>query len=180
MKEEIKLLVEQARNGSEQAFNKLYNTYKKTVWFTAYRAVHNTDVADDIVSTVFTKAYERLNTFTNHISFEMWLKTIALNSAIDFIRRSKKEQNNSYIDDEDCKIQLNDTSNSPEEDFIYKQNLDIVLQGLARLKKKYRDMIYMRLDGKSYKEIAELLAMPEATVRTDLHKARQRLRKLIE
>ena len=179
MKEEIKFLVEQARNGSEQAFNKLYNTYKKTIWFTAYKVVHNIDVADDIVSIVFTKAYERLDTFTSHISFEMWLKTITLNTAIDFIRRSKKEQMNSYIDDEECKIQLNETSNSPEEDFIAKQQLKITLECMSKLKKRYRDMLNMRLEGKTYNQIAEELAIPEATVRTNLSNARRRLRQLI-
>lgn len=90
MKEEEKLLVEQARDGSEKAFNALYNKYYKTVWYTANNVVRNTDAADDITSMVFTKVYLKLQSFTNHISFEMWLKTITVNTAIDYIRRNKK------------------------------------------------------------------------------------------
>lgn len=178
MKEEEKLLVEQAREGSEKAFTKLYNNYQKTVWYTALNVVHNTDAADDITSMVFTKVYTKLDTYTQHISFEMWLKTITVNTAIDYIRRNKKEQLNNYIDEEDSTIQLSGVDHSPEDKLIFQQNIDIVMECILRLKKRYRDLIYARLDGKSYQQISEELAIPEATVKTCLNKARQRLRQL--
>ena len=178
MKEDIKLLVEQARQGSEKAFNQLYYTFKKTIWWTAYKIVHNIDVADDIVSMVFTKAFTKLDTYTQHISFEMWLKTITLNTAIDYIRRNKKEQLNSYIDDEDNTIQLQELDRSPEENYINQQNVEIIKDCMSRLRKRHRDLIQMKLDGLTYQQIAEKLAMPEATVKGSLNKARQRLKEL--
>lgn len=178
MKEEEKLLVEQARDGSEKAFSELYNTYKKTVWYTAYKVVNNTDAADDITSQVFTKVYLKLKSYTHHLSFEMWLKTITVNAAIDYIRRNKKEQLNNYIDEEDSTIQLSGLEHSPEDNLIFQQNVNIVMDCIPRLKKKYRDLIYARLDGKSYQQISEELAIPEATVKTCLNKARQRLREM--
>ena len=178
MKEEEKLLVEQAREGSEKAFNTLYNNYYKTVWYTANNVVHNSDAADDITSMVFTKVYLKLQSYTNHISFEMWLKTITVNTAIDYIRRNKKEQLNNYIDDEESKIQLSGLEHSPEDNMIFQQNINIVMECIPRLKKKYRDLIYARLDGKSYQQISQELAIPEATVKTCLNKARQRLKQL--
>ena len=178
MKEEIKLLVEQARQGSQKAFSELYNTYKKTIWWTAYKIVHNIDVADDIVSMVFTKAFTKLDSYTQHISFEMWLKTITLNTAIDYIRRNKKENLNNYIDDEESTIQLQGLDRSPEENYINQQNVEIVKDCMSRLRKRYRDLIELKLEGKTYQQIAEELAMPEATVKGSLNKARQRLKQL--
>lgn len=178
MKEEEKLLVEQARDGSERAFSTLYNTYKKTVWYTAFKVVNNADAADDITSQVFTKVYLKLKSYTHHLSFEMWLKTITVNTAIDYIRRNKKEQLNNYIDEEDSTIQLNGLEHSPEDNLIFQQNINIVMDCIPRLKKKYRDLIYARLDGKSYQQISKELAIPEATVKTYLNKARQRLREM--
>jgi RNA polymerase sigma-70 factor (ECF subfamily) len=178
MKEEEKLLVEQARDGSERAFSTLYNTYKKTVWYTAFKVVNNADAADDITSQVFTKVYLKLKSYTHHLSFEMWLKTITVNTAIDYIRRNKKEQLNNYIDEEDSTIQLSGLEHSPEDNLIFQQNINIVMDCIPRLKKKYRDLIYARLDGKSYQQISEELAIPEATVKTYLNKARQRLREM--
>ena len=167
MKEEEKLLVEQAREGSEKAFNTLYNNYYKTVWYTANNVVHNSDAADDITSQVFTKVYLKLKSYTHHLSFEMWLKTITVNTAIDYIRRNKKEQLNNYVDEDENPIQLSALERSPEEDLILKEKLDIVLQAIPTLKKKYRDLINARIDGMSYKEIASKLAMNELAVKGD-------------
>lgn len=178
MKEEIKLLVEQARDGSEKAFSLLYKQYNKTVWFHIFNIVKNSDVADDLTSVVFTKVYEKIKTYIDHISFEMWLKTIAVNTSIDYIRRTKKEQLNNYIDDEDNTIQLGGTEKSPEESLILQQNVETIMQCIPLLRKKYRDLINARLEGKTYAQIAEQLAIPETTVKTCLNKARGRLKEL--
>ena len=178
MKEEIKLLVEQARNKSEKAFSKLYHQYYKTVWLNAYKVVKNNDAADDITSEVFTKMFLKLDTYTEHISFEMWLKTITVNTAIDYIRKNKNEKLNNYIDDEDNPIQLDGTEDSPEDNLIMQQNINNVLECIPLLKKRYRDLIYLKLDGKTYEQIASELALPLNAVKTGLNKARKRLKVL--
>lgn len=176
MTQEIIDLIEQAKKGSQKAFSELYYRYKSNIWYTILNVVKNTDVADDLTSIVFTKAYEKLSTYVNHISFEMWLKTIAVNASIDYIRRNKKEQLNNYVDEDESPIQLSDLEKSPEENLILKEKLDIVLQAIPTLKKKYRDLINARIDGMSYKEIANKLAMNELAVKGDLNKARQKLK----
>lgn len=176
MTQEIIDLVEQAKQGSQKAFSKLYDKYKTDIWYTIMGVVKNIDVADDLTSVVFTKAYEKLSMYTQHISFNMWLKTIAVNASIDYIRRNKKEQLNNYVDEDENPIQLSALEKSPEEDLILKEKLDIVLQAIPTLKKKYRDLINARIDGLSYKEIASKLAMNELAVKGDLNKARQKLK----
>lgn len=179
MKEELKLLIEQARNGSEKAFSKLYHTYEKIVWFTIFNVVKNNDIADDLTSVVFTKVYEKLSSYVEHISFEMWLKTIAINTSIDYIRRTKKEKLNNYIDDEENTIQLDSCENSPEDDMIMQENINNIMDCIPRLRKKYRDLINARLEGKSYRQISDELAIPETTVKACLNKARARLKQLV-
>lgn len=176
MTEELINLVEQAKSGSERAFNKLYLQYKQTIWFTIYNIVKNRDIADDLVSVVFTKVYMKLESYVSHISFEMWLKTIAVNTSIDYIRRMKKEQLNNYVDDDESTIQLSDVERSPEEDLVLKEKLKIVLEAIPTLKTKYRELITARMEGLSYKDIAEKLAMDELTVKSELNKARQKLK----
>lgn len=176
MTQEIIDLVEQAKRGSQKAFSKLYYKYKTDIWYTIMSVVRNTDIADDLTSVVFTKAYEKLSMYTQHISFNMWLKTIAVNASIDYIRRNKKEQLNNYVDEDENPIQLSTLERSPEEDLILKEKLDIVLQAIPTLKRKYRDLINARIDGMSYKEIADKLAMNELAVKGDLNKARQKLK----
>lgn len=179
MTQEMITLVEQAKTGSVRAFNTLYNKYEKTVWFTVYNIVKNRDVADDLVSVVFTKAYMKMKSYTEHVSYEMWLKTIAVNSAIDYLRKMKNEKLNNYIDDEETTIQLTDVEKSPEEDLIIKEKLKLTLEAIPTLKKQYRELIQSRIEGMSYKDIAKKLAIDELTVKSNLNKARQILRQKI-
>lgn len=179
MKQEIINLVEQAKTGSERAFSELYNKYYKTVWFTVYNIVKNRDVTEDLISVVFTKAYMKMDSYTEHLSYEMWLKTIAVNSAIDYIRRMKNEKLNNYIDDEETTIQLSDVEKSPEDSFIVKEKLKLALEAIPTLKKQYRDLIQSRIEGLSYKDIAEKLAIDELTVKSNLNKARNILKQKI-
>ena len=176
MTQEIIDLVEQAKNGSERAFGKLYEKYYNTVWFTVYNIVKNRDVTEDLISIVFTKAYLKRESYTEHISYEMWLKTIAVHSSIDYLRRMKNEQLNNYIDDEDNTIQLSDVTNSPEDELVLKEKLKLTLEAIPTLKKKYRDLLQARMEGLSYKQIGERLAMNELTVKSELNKARSKLR----
>lgn len=176
---EDKLLVEQARNGSQKAFSELFNRHRRNIWWIAFKIVKNLDAADDITSMSFTKAFTKLDTYLDHISFEMWLKTIAINTAIDYLRRNKKENLNNYIDDEDNPLQLEETASSPEKEFTDKEDLSIAYECISRLKAKHRKLLEMKINGMTYQQIADELAMPEATVKGDLNKARRRLRELI-
>lgn len=177
MTQELIDIIEQAKNGSQRAFSELYYRFKSNIWLVIMNVVKNTDVADDLTSVVFTKAYEKLSTYVDHISFEMWLKTIAVNSAIDYIRRNKKERLNDYVDDEGNNIQISDTYKSPEEELIMKEKLDIVLKTIPTLKQRYQDLIKARLNGLSYKQISELFALDELTIKSELNKARQKLKR---
>jgi RNA polymerase sigma factor (sigma-70 family) len=88
----------------------------------------------------------------------------------------KNEQLNNYIDDEDNTIQLPDVVNSPEEEIVLKEKLKLTLEAIPTLKKKHRDLIQARMEGLSYKEIGEKLAMNELTVKSELNKARSKLK----
>ena len=112
-KQQISELIKQAKEGNQLAFTKLYEKYKQIIYVTIYRIVNNKDAADDLLSITFVKAFSKLDSYVTNISFEMWLKTIAINSSIDYIRRTKKESANYWIDDSDSCFQLSDTAGSP-------------------------------------------------------------------
>lgn len=176
--EEIKL-IEDAKLGNQAAFTKLYNKYNRLIKSVIYNIVRNEDVADDLLSVTFTKVFKKITMYVNHISFEMWLKTIAINTAIDYIRQYKDEKQNHYLDSDDNFIQVESGTNNPEVELIHKENLNKLetCKGLLRGKWKYLlDLRYNK--EKSYKEIAEILGAPEGTVKSDLFKAKQKLRGL--
>ena len=78
--------IELAKNGNNRAIAYLYNKYYKVVYNTLLYIVKDKNIAADLTSEVFIKAFNSLDKFYINISFEMWLKTIANNKGIDFIR----------------------------------------------------------------------------------------------
>lgn len=179
MKEEELQLIEQAKEGKQSAFTKLYEKYYHLIRVVIFNIVKNDDVTDDLLTVTFTKAFKKLESWVNHISFEMWLKTIAINTSIDYIRKMRKEMLNSYVDDEECSIQLESTTDSPEHEMIVQEDYTKCLEGISRLRYRYRQLLTLRFfENLSYKEIAEKLAMPESSVKSDLYKAKQKLREI--
>ena len=123
---ELNLLIAQAKEGKQLAFTKLYNKYYNTIRYVIYNIIRNIDVTDDLISVTFTKAFMKIDKYVDNISFEMWLKTIAINSAIDFIRRNRQEKLNDSVDDETCLYEFVDTMfSNPEDNFIFKQEKKI-------------------------------------------------------
>ena len=181
-KQEVSDLIKQAKEGKQIAFSKLYERYKKNIYITIIKIVKNKDVADDLLSITFVKAFTKLDSFVDNISFELWLKTIAINSSIDYIRHTKKESNLYWIDDdENCKIQLGSTADySPEEDYIFKETDSKLSEAFSRLRYKYRRILELRtVQNLSYKEIAEQMGLNESQVKSWLNKAREKLKELL-
>lgn len=168
-------LITLAKENNQIAFTKLYNKYNRVIYNTIYNIVKNKDVADDILSVTFTKAFAKLDTYVNPISFEMWLKTIGINASIDYIRKVKKEQTNQYVDDENVFIQLESETSDPEKKMIDEEELANFSKFISRLKYKYRQILQLRyFNNLSYKEIAENLQIPEGTVKSYLNQAKKR------
>lgn len=176
MKEEEKILIEKAKHGDEEAFKQLYSNYYRLIRYIIYDAVKNEEITADLLSITFIKAFKRLNYFVESISFEAWLKTIAINTVIDHIRRSKKQQDDISIDNENNAIQIA-SDNDPETDFIKSESLDILRVALTRLRSKYRNLLELRyFNNLSYDELSAELGIPVGTVKSDLNKAKHRLK----
>lgn len=180
-KQKVFELVKQAKEGNEYAFTQLYNKFKPSIYKTIYFIVRNKDTTDDLLSVTFVKAFKRLDSYVNNISFEMWLKTIAINSSIDFLRRTKKEKNDLFIDDEDNYIQLSSSADySPEEVFIGNETRARLEEAMSRLRWKYRNIIELRtVRNMSYKQMSDELGISESQVKTLLNKARGKLKELL-
>ena len=174
-------LIKQAKEGKQSAFTKLYEKYNRIIYNTIYRIVNNKDAADDLLSVTFIKAFSKLESYVNNISFEMWLKTIAINTAIDYIRSSKNEKQNHYIDSEDNYIQLDSNDLSPEEAIMKQETVEQLKVALHKLRSKYRNILELRyFKGLSYEELATELGVPIGTVKSDLNKAKKRLREFFD
>ena len=177
MKEVEKTTIDLAKAGSQKAFNQLYKEYYDLVHRNVYNIVKNTDVADDIASETFVKAFMNIEKYVNNISFSMWLKTIANNNSIDFIRNSVKRKNDVYVDDSELtEIPYSDYSN-PEKNLIAKEVSEKIESELNKLENRGGEALRLRLvDELSYKEIAEKLDLNIGTIKHYIFKCKKKLK----
>ncbi len=154
-------LVLEAQAGNSESFGKLYDIYIKKIYDFVYFKTLNKDVAEDIISLTFLKAWNKINQFKNG-SFAAWLYMIARNSIIDHYR-----QNKTTINIEDCWdiADKNDFLGQVDENL----NVEIIREAMKNLKTQDREIIIMRfwLDL-SFKEIAERLDKSEGAIKMTL------------
>lgn len=172
MKEEEKILIEQAKHGDDKAFNQLYERYHRLIRYIIFDIVKDDELTQDLLSNTFIKAFSKLSSYVNPISFEAWLKTIAVNTTIDHIRATKDLCKNFSID-------LEETAPDPESDMIKTENIELLRIALSRLRSKYRNLLELRYyQGLSYDQLSVKLGIPIGTVKSDLNKAKRRLREI--
>lgn len=128
--------------------------------------------AEDAVQDGFLRAYQAIGRFDPGQSFGPWLNRIVANAALDIARRKKVR----------TAEELSDAMPSPFRDPGEAAELKSRLKdALAELPERARAVIVLHdVEGFTHAEIGELLGIPGGTARSDLHHARQRLRKLLE
>lgn len=175
MSEDLIKLIDQAKDNSQIAFTKLYQNYNKLIWSVIYSIVKNSDVADDLTSIAFTKAFMNLTKYVDYISFEMWLKKIATNTAIDYIRKMQDEQLNCYLDADDNFVQL-PIDLDPETEMLHNESVDGYREALDLLKSDQQQVLKLRYgEGLAYREIADKLNIPIGTIKSLIHKGKKNL-----
>ena len=173
--DEDEALVEGCRNGDRTAFEVLVTRYQRPIYNAAYRVVGNADDASEIAQIVFLRIVERLDDYDSQYKFFSWIYRIAINEAIDLLRRTRREE---PLDDE---IELPDTAGAGPEQRYQDRQLSARIQG-ALMKMKVEDRVVLTLrhfSELSYREIAEVLSTEEKTVKSRIFEARQRMGELL-
>ncbi|MDD3285779.1 MAG: RNA polymerase sigma factor [Patescibacteria group bacterium] len=168
-KEQEAALIAATKERDTEAFGSLYDTFVKKIYDFVYYKTLNKEVAEDIVSLVFTKAWQKINQFKSG-SFSAWLYTIARNAIVDYYRRDRKN-----VDIDDC------WDLSDESDFLAKVDTNLHLEhlraALADLNSRERDILIMRFwQDLSFAEIAERLDKKEGAVKMACGRALQALK----
>ena len=166
-------LVRRCCGGDRRAFEVLVVRYQKTVYNAALRMLHDREEAWDVVQTVFLKAYERLDSYDPSFKFYSWLYRIALNESIDTLQRRRPVE---ALDPD-----APDGEPGPEDAVGLGQARDGLLRALMTLRTEYRAVVVLRhFTDCSYEDMAQILGLPEKTVKSRLFSARQLLRAALE
>ena len=172
-------LVIQVQKGESSLFNILVERYQRRIYGVVLGMVHHREEALDLAQEVFLKAYKALPQFKGHSRFYTWLYRIAINTVIDFRRKSKGVTSFS-IDDENIKEIPGNTA-SPDRQAINQELREELHSALVSLPEDQRAVIVLReLEELSYQEIADTLECTIGTVMSRLHYARKRLRERLK
>lgn len=172
-------LVLMVRDGDSDAFEALFNRYRDSLRKLLQSRVANNEDAEDLLQDTFVKVFLNIDKYDERYTFGQWVYTIARNTFIDYIRRRRDEvSTGSYSQDKSSVAPSSDAS--PEERFISIQSNNQIEGYMNSLSPKYRRLIELRFYKEySYEEIASELGMPIGTVKTQIHRAREQLCKLI-
>lgn len=169
-------LIRHCRSGDMLAFEILVKRYEHRVMAVAYRIVGDRQDARDVAQEVFIRVYRYLNQFRNERKFFTWLYRIIVNASFDFL---KKEQRFQAVPLDELSADLTPaTEIDSADEKMFKQQLLLWLNTLS-LSQKTAFTLH-EIDGFKCKEIAEIMDIPNSTVRSHLRHARLRLKTLIE
>jgi RNA polymerase sigma factor (sigma-70 family) len=169
-------LVERCKQGDSRGFAELYRKYAKAMYNTSLRIVNHTGDAEDVLQEAFTDAFRSLEDFHYKSTFGAWLKRIVINKSINLLRKRKMD----LID-----IEKTNIGHLPDEDGTDEQEVRLkveeIKKAVALLPNGYRTVLTLYLfEGYDQEEIAEILQVTHATVRTQYMRAKQKLLQLIK
>lgn len=167
--------IQQAKKGSQTAFNTLLNTFWSDVYNYHLKKTGNENDAEDITVRTFSKAFDKLDTFDENFKFKTWLIAISKNIQIDLIRKKNNSPFFGTFDEhQDTIHSVIDSTPSAEDIIIIEQNLAKLLRDIKKLKPKYQEVIQLRyFQELSYKEIAHHLNEPMSNVKVKLLRAKK-------
>ena len=170
------------RNGEESAFKALVDQYQELVINVCHGFVHNREDALDISQDVFIKAFDSIGQFRSQSKLSTWLYRIAVNRPLNFIRDKKRKNIFSSLDILFDPQRTNPVENEsdPEDRMDEKmekeERLKVLHQALDTLPRKQKVALTLnKLEGLSYKQIAEIMDISVSETGVLINRARKKL-----
>ncbi|MCM1244656.1 MAG: RNA polymerase sigma factor [Roseburia sp.] len=163
----MKKLVKRAQRGDADAFVQLMEENRQSMYKTAICYVKNPEDAADVIQDTILTAFEKIGDLREAAYFRTWLMRILINKCKDFLDERSWEMAFENVPEREDGGENN--SNPMLEHMIYEELLQSV-------EEKYRDILVLYyVEGFATKDIAEVLGMKDATVRTRLRRGREKL-----
>lgn len=167
--EKESILITRSQNGDCAAFEELIIQHRSGVTDFIFRLYGDEDLADDAAQTAFIQAWRNLHRYEPRATFRSWLFKIAMNAALDHLRREKPMMD---ID----KVMEISQENQPDKIFFERQRILDIQQAVAELPDASRSVLVLKeFQEMRYQEIAEILEIPIGTVMSRLNYARKLL-----
>ena len=178
-------LLELTLAGDEAAFTELVRRYRHQITNYVYRIINDYETAVDLSQETFLRVYQAAERYQSSYAFSTYIYRIATNLAISELRRRKRRRLVSLTgffqrhdqSGEAREFDPPDAQPLPDATLVADERRRAVARAIATLPDKYRAPLVLRdVEGRSYEEIAQILAMSEGTVKSRINRARNFLR----
>jgi RNA polymerase sigma-70 factor (ECF subfamily) len=170
------VLIGRIAGGDRLAMQVLFARHHVRVYRFVLRLVSDPTIAEDMISEVFLDVWRQAGRFEGRSAVSTWLLSIARFKALSALRKRSDEE----LDEETAEA-IPDTADTPEEAVQKKDKSEILRECLKSLSPEHReivDLVYYH--EKSVEEVAEIVGIPENTVKTRMFYARKRLSELLK
>jgi len=186
----IALLVRRCVAGDAAAWEEIVRTYNRRIYNLCYRFAGSSDDAEDLTQEVFIKVFRTLPSYdSSKGAFITWVTTMTRNLLVDHFRRTRQDRMTDSLDSaasdhEDAmplSEQIEDQSPAPDAHVRSREAKESVHAALAKLSPELREALILRdLQDFDYKDIAQVLKVPEGTVKSRINRGRAELARLLE
>ena len=162
------------KRGDASCFSQLVDIYASRGYGYFYRLTGSSDVSDDLLSELFVKLVEKINSYKGG-SFEGWLFRVASNVFHDYLRDKQRQER--LLKSQKRRIE----SKAPDDKVSESERIDKLQEQLGKLDADIRELIILRFYSQvSFKEIAAMRSEPIGTTLSKLHRGLKKLRELME
>lgn len=182
-------LVRRCLAGEAAAWEEIVRLHNRRVYNLCYRFTNSPENAEDLTQDVFVKVYRTLSTYNvEKGAFTTWLTTLTRNLLVDHFRRTRQDRLTDSIDasisEQDDSLafsdRLRDPGPNPGDHLASQEAQKLVRGALAKLSPDLREAVILRdLQDMDYKEIAQVLRVPEGTVKSRINRGRMELARLL-
>lgn len=170
-------LVERCRRGDEGAFQELVNSYKDLVFAMIARSMPDRSRAEDLAQEVFLRVHRGLPFFRGEARLSTWIYRIVANVCVQ--EQQGRRPATEPLDERATAAEA--ATARADRQFSDLELRDRLEKAIARLPPNYRFLVGAHyLQGVQYEDLAEAMQMPLGTLKTQLHRAKRQLRRLLE
>jgi RNA polymerase sigma-70 factor (ECF subfamily) len=179
-------IVERCLSGDAAAWEDLVRLHSRRVYGLCYRFTGRESEAQDLTQDVFLRVFRALGSFRSaEGSFTTWLARLTRNLLIDHYRRTRNERVTDSIEDQLPGVEVRSAGGSvprrPDSAVAGREASELLQAALGKLSPELRETIILRdLQEMEYREIADVLAIPEGTVKSRLNRGRAELARLLK
>ena len=174
-------LVTQCLTGDQTAWEQLVRLHTRPVYALCYRFTGSGTEAQDLTQEVFVRVFRTLKSFrSNEGSFATWLARVTRNLLIDHYRRTRQERITDSIEDQLPTLEQEGKAERPDQALAGREASEILQNALQKLSPDLREAVILRdLQEMEYREIAQILNIPEGTVKSRINRGRAELGRLL-